>query len=56
MDMDLFLRICAELGDEILRPPGALPDSVEIQTAEDPPRNDTVFAVMKAIALSVEKE
>jgi hypothetical protein len=29
----LFLRICAELGDETLGPPGALPDSVEIQTA-----------------------
>ena len=25
-DMDLFLRVCAELGDEILGPPGALPD------------------------------
>ena len=31
-DMDLFLRVCAELGDEILGPPGALPDQVEIQT------------------------
>jgi hypothetical protein len=26
MDMDLFLRVSAELGDEILGPPGALPD------------------------------
>jgi quercetin dioxygenase-like cupin family protein len=25
-DMDLFLRVCAELGDEMLGPPGALPD------------------------------
>jgi hypothetical protein len=25
-DMDLFLRVCAELGDEILGPPEALPD------------------------------
>jgi quercetin dioxygenase-like cupin family protein len=25
-DMDLFLRVCAELGDEILGPLGALPD------------------------------
>jgi quercetin dioxygenase-like cupin family protein len=25
-DMDLFLRVCAELGDEVLGPPGALPD------------------------------
>jgi hypothetical protein len=25
-DMDLFLRVCAELGDEILGPPGTLPD------------------------------
>jgi quercetin dioxygenase-like cupin family protein len=25
-DMDLFLRVSAELGDEILGPPGALPD------------------------------
>jgi quercetin dioxygenase-like cupin family protein len=26
LDMDLFLRVSAELGDEILGPPGALPD------------------------------
>jgi quercetin dioxygenase-like cupin family protein len=25
-DMDLFLRVSAELGDELLGPPGALPD------------------------------
>jgi quercetin dioxygenase-like cupin family protein len=25
-DMDRFLHVCAELGDEILGPPGALPD------------------------------
>jgi quercetin dioxygenase-like cupin family protein len=25
-DMDLCLRVCAELGDEILGPPGALPE------------------------------
>jgi quercetin dioxygenase-like cupin family protein len=25
-DMDVFLSVCAELGDEILGPPGALPD------------------------------
>ena len=25
-DRDLFLRVCAELGDEFLGPPGALPD------------------------------
>jgi Cupin domain len=25
-DMDLFRRVCAELGDEILGPPGARPD------------------------------
>ena len=25
-DMDLFLRVCAELGDEILGPPGTLPN------------------------------
>jgi quercetin dioxygenase-like cupin family protein len=25
-DMDLFLRVSAELGDEVLGPPGALPD------------------------------
>ena len=25
-DMDLFLRVCAELGDEVLGPPGAVPD------------------------------
>ena len=31
-DMDLFLRACAELGDEMLGPPGALPDEAEIQT------------------------
>jgi quercetin dioxygenase-like cupin family protein len=31
-DMDLSLRCCAELGDEILGPPGALPDQAEIQT------------------------
>jgi len=33
-DMDLFLCVSAELGDEILGPPGALPDSIEIQTAD----------------------
>ena len=31
-DMDLFLRVSAELGDEILGPPGTLPDQVDIQT------------------------
>ena len=25
-DMDVLLRVCAELGDEILSPPGTLPD------------------------------
>jgi quercetin dioxygenase-like cupin family protein len=25
-DMGVFLRVCAELGDEVLGPPGALPD------------------------------
>ena len=30
-DMDLFLRVCAELGDEMLGPSGALPDEAEIQ-------------------------
>ena len=31
-DMDLFRRVSAELGDEMLGPPGALPDEAEIQT------------------------
>src|SRR5215510_3744214 len=31
-DLDLFLRVSAELGDEILGPPGTLPDQVDIQT------------------------
>ncbi len=26
-DMDLFMQICGEIGDEILAPPGALPDA-----------------------------
>ena len=26
-DMELFMQICAEIGDEILAPPGALPDA-----------------------------
>jgi quercetin dioxygenase-like cupin family protein len=31
-DMDLFLRVATELGDEILGPPRVLPDQAEIQT------------------------
>jgi quercetin dioxygenase-like cupin family protein len=30
-DLDVFFRVCAELGDEILGPPGTLPDEAEIQ-------------------------
>jgi catechol 2,3-dioxygenase-like lactoylglutathione lyase family enzyme len=34
MDMELFRRVCAELGDEILGPPGALPEEITMSKKE----------------------